>query len=79
MCVIPLICKRLIPSGLNPGFLMALHFSEAEFTRRRTALLAAMGREKLDALLLPRLLSGQTLLPSANDRPEDGIEPKSNR
>jgi Xaa-Pro dipeptidase len=40
------------PEPLNPGFLMALHFSEAEFTRRRNALLAAMAREKLDAMLL---------------------------
>jgi Xaa-Pro dipeptidase len=31
---------------------MALHFTPAEFTRRRDALLAAMAREKLDALLL---------------------------
>jgi type I restriction enzyme, S subunit len=30
-------------------------------------------------LLLPRLLSGQTVLSSANDSPEDAIEPKSNR
>jgi Xaa-Pro dipeptidase len=52
LCVIPPICKWLIPSGLNPGFLMALHFSDTEFTRRRTALLAAMARERLDALLL---------------------------
>ncbi len=34
------------------GFLMALHFSKDEFARRRTALLAAMAKDQLDALLL---------------------------
>jgi Xaa-Pro dipeptidase len=32
--------------------ILTLHFTEAEFSRRRTALLAAMAHEKLDAILL---------------------------
>jgi Xaa-Pro dipeptidase len=44
--------QEALPEPLNPGFLMALHFSQTEFTRRRTALLAVMALEQLDAMLL---------------------------
>src|SRR4051812_21413964 len=48
------LCAKVPPGQRCPcrRITMALHFSPAEFERRKNALLAAMGEARLDALLI---------------------------